>query len=264
MNAILTHIRINMYSENETNTPQILRTKDLSIFKTVEFNRDKSKKHIRDVVKIIKKENLLHLHPILVNESMEVIDGQHRLEAAKELGLEIFYIKSALSYEHILSSNLIQKNASLTDVIKFYAVKDGIPSYVFLHNTLLSLNLSAKGLIGLIFGSCMPALIEQIKEGRFQIPYDDSTLNRFISAYKNFIEFSKSKRITPLSMFSNFNFTIAFRNLVLVNGFVEQTFMNKLDMRWFDLRPQINSKEWCRQLLSIYNWKNHNPIQPDA
>lgn len=244
-----------------TETPQILRTKDYSIFKTVNFNRDKNKKHIRNVIKIIKKENLLHLHPILVNDAMEVIDGQHRLEAAKELDLEIFYIRSNLSYEHILSSNLIQKNASLNDVIKFYAVKDAIPSYMFLYQSLLNLNLSAKALIGLIFGSCMPALIEQIKEGRFQIPQDASILNRLIEAYKNFIEFAKSKRITPYSMFANFNFTIAFRNLVLIHGFVEQTFMNKLDMRWFDLKPQINSKEWTRQLISIYNWKNQNPLE---
>src|SRR5215469_12497290 len=109
--------------------PVILKTSDLSIFKNVSFNRDKNKKHIQDVVKIIKKENLLHLHPILVNNEMEVIDGQHRLEAAKDLGLEIFYIKSNLSYDHILTSNLIQKNATLIDVIKFYAMKDAIQDY---------------------------------------------------------------------------------------------------------------------------------------
>lgn len=241
--------------------PQIQKTEDYSIFKTVNFNRDKSKKHIQAVLKIIKKENLLHLHPILVNDAMEVIDGQHRLEAAKELGAPIFYIQSDLSYEHILSSNLLQKNASLNDVIKFYALKDSIPSYVFLHKTLMSLNLSAKGLIGLIFGSCMPALVEQIKEGKFQIPQDPSTLNRFIETYKNFIDFAKSKRITPYSMFTSSNFTIAFRNLMMIHGFIEQTFMNKLDMRWFDLKPQMNSKEWTRQLVSIYNWKNQNPLE---
>lgn len=240
--------------------PQIQQTIDYSIFKTVNFNRDKNKKHIQDVIKIIKKENLLHLHPILVNESMEVIDGQHRLEAAKELGLEIFYIKSDLSYQHILSSNLIQKNASLNDVIKFYALKDAIPSYVFLYQTLLNLNLSAKGLIGLIFGTCLPALVEQIKEGKFLLPQNPSVLNKFIESYKIFIEFVKSKRITPSSMFANSNFTIAFRNLVLLDGFMERTFMNKLEMRWFDLKPQINAKEWTRQLISIYNWKNQAPV----
>jgi len=241
--------------------PQIQKTKDYSIFNTVNFNRDKSKKHIQDVIKVIKKENLLHLHPILVNHNMEVIDGQHRLAAAKELDLEIFYIQSDISYEHILASNLIQKNASLNDVIKFYAIKDSIPSYIFLYQALQSLNLSAKGLIGLIFGSCMPALIEQLKDGKFQIPHNATVLNGFIESYKKFIEFAKSKRITPYSMFSNSNFTIAFRNLLMINGFSEQTFMNKLEMRWFELKPQMNSKEWTKQLINIYNWKNHNPIQ---
>lgn len=241
--------------------PKILRTKDFSIFKSVNFNRDKSKKHIKDVIKIIKKENLLHLHPILVNNSMEVIDGQHRLEAAKELDLEIFYIQSDLSYAHILSSNLIQKNASLIDVIKFYALKDAMPSYIFLYDAVLSLNMSAKGIIGLIFGTCLPALVEQIKDGKFQIPNDPTILNRYVESYQKFIEFVKSKRITPQAMFSNSKFTIAYRNLIMMNGFCEKTFMNKLDMRWFDLKPQISSKEWSRQLISIYNWKNQNPIE---
>lgn len=242
-------------------SPTILKTKDYSIFKSVGFNKDKRKKHIQDIIKSIKKENLLHLHPILVNKNMELIDGQHRLAAAKELDIEIFYIQAELSYEHILSSNLIQKNACLNDVIKFYAIKDAIPSYVFLYESLSSLNVSAKGLIGLILGSCMPALVEQIKEGRFQIPNDSHKINRFVNIYKNFIEFAKSKKITPYSMFSNSNFTIAFRNLIMVNGFSEQIFMNKLDMRWFDLKPQINSREWTRQLVSIYNWKNQNPLE---
>ena len=32
--------------------------------------------------------------PILVNEKMEVIDGQHRLQAQKELNLPTYYIKN--------------------------------------------------------------------------------------------------------------------------------------------------------------------------
>lgn len=243
-----------------TETPEILRTKEYSTFKMVNFNRDKSKKHILNVIKMIKKENLLHLHPILVNHQMEVIDGQHRLEAAKELGLEIFYIKSEVSYDHILASNLIQKNASLLDVIKFYALKDSFPDYVFLHKCLSSMSLSAKGLIGLIFGTCSPALVEFLKEGKFQLPADPRYVERQLNSYKNFMDFAKSKRITPYSMFSNSNFTIAFRNLILINGFSEQTFMGKLENRWFDLKPQASCKEWTRQLISIYNWKNHNPI----
>jgi len=241
--------------------PNISKTSDYSIFKNVTFNRDKNQKHIRNVIKIIKKENLLHLHPILVNKDMEVIDGQHRLEAAKELGLEVFYIQSDLSYEHILSSNLIQKNASLLDVIKFYALKDQIPDYVFLHKSLSEYRLSSKGLIGLIFGSCSPQMVEQIKDGRFRVPLNESYLTRYLDAYRKFIEFIQEKKIRPYSMFSNNNFTIAFRNLIRINGFLEHVFMNKLEMRWFDLKPQINSKEWTRQLIAIYNWKNQNPLE---
>lgn len=241
--------------------PIIIKTSDYSIFKTVGFNRDKNKKHIRGIKNILEKENLLHLHPILVNNKMEVIDGQHRLEAARELGLEIFYIQSDISYDHILNSNLIQKKMSLCDVIKFYSVKDKIEDYIRLRDYLMTLEISAKSLIGLIFGSASPVIIDHLKSGKFKMPKETEVIDKIIMSYMNFSGFCKSKRITPFSMIANFNFTIAYRNLILLTKFSESIFLAKLEMRWFDLKPKINSKEWTRQLINIYNWKNQSPIE---
>jgi len=240
--------------------PQIQRTKDYSIFKSVSFNREKNKRHIESIKKIISKENLLHLHPILVNEKMEVVDGQHRLEVAKELGLDVFYIQDQISYEHILNSNLFQKKLNLEDVIKYYALKDGIPSYVQFQEFIQLLDISPKSLMGLIFGTISISMIGFIKTGKFQMPNDTDVIDKLISSLKKFNQFIREKRITPFAMFSSANFTIAFRNLVLLNDYSEDIFFNKLQQRWFDLKPQLNSKEWTRLLVSIYNWKNHNPI----
>lgn len=240
--------------------PKILKTRDYSIFNTVNFNRDKRKNHINGVKKILQKENLLHMHPILVNQKMEVIDGQHRLAAAEELGLEVFYIQGDISYEHILNSNLLQKKLELKDVIKFYALKDHLEEYIKLKDYLETLDINPKSLIGLIFGSCLPPLIELIKSGKFKFPSDITKIEKLIFSYMNFLSFCKQKRVTPLSMFTNSHFTIAYRNLVLLQQFNESVFMAKLEMRWFDLKPQLNSKEWTKQLINIYNWKNQNPI----
>lgn len=243
-----------------SDAPQIQRTKDYSIFKMVRFNREKNKRHIESVKKIIAKENLLHLHPILVNEYMEVIDGQHRLEAAKELGVEVFYIKDKISYDHILHSNLFQKKMSLEDVIKFYSLKDKLPDYVQFNDYLHLLKISPKAFIGLLFGVISPALLEFIKTGNFKMPSSLHTVEKLVSSLSRFMHFVNEKRITPKSMFSSSSFTIAFRNLVLLNAFSEDIFMNKLELRWFELNPQLNTKEWTKQLIAIYNWKNHNPI----
>lgn len=246
-------------------TPQIQKTRDYDIFKSVSFNREKNKRHIESIKKIILKENLLHLHPILVNEKMEVVDGQHRLEAAKDLGLEIFYIQDKISYEHILNSNLFQKKLVLEDVVKFYALKDAIPSYIEFMEILGKTGLSPKSVIGLIFGVVSPPIMEFIKSGLFMMPNDKQQIEKIIYSYCKFKEFAVEKRVTPISMLTASSFTIAFRNLVLLAEYNETVFINKLAMRWFDLKPQINSKEWARLLISIYNWKNHNPItNPDG
>lgn len=240
--------------------PQILKTTDYSIFKNVNFNRDRKKSHILRIKKTIQKENLLHLHPILVNENMEVIDGQHRLEAAKELALEIYYIKSQVSYNHILNSNLTQKNLSLEDIIKFYAVKDKLQDYIMFREYIELLEISPKSIFGLFYGTFSPSIIEFIKSGKFSLPTNKSLMDKLISCYMNFRNFAKDKKIKPLFMITSCYFTVAFRNLVMLTEFNEAIFLNKLSQRWFDLKPQLNSKEWTKLLISIYNWKNQNPI----
>lgn len=240
--------------------PQIQKTSDYSIFHSVAFNREKNKRHIESIKKIITKENLLHLHPILVNEKMEIVDGQHRLEAAKELGLEVFYIQDKISYDHILNSNLFQKKLSLEDVIKFYAIKDAIPDYLEFQRLIDDLAISPKSMIGLIFGSVSKPMISFIKSGRFAMPVDKDVLEKITTSYRRLIDFVREKRITPYALFSSTNFSIAFRNLVLLADFNVDIFFSKLQQRWFDLKPQINAKEWTRQLIAIYNWKNHNPL----
>ena len=245
-------------------TPQIQKTKDYSIFKHVAFNRERNKRHIQAIKTIISKENLLHLHPILVNEKMEVVDGQHRLEAAKDLGLEVFYIQDKISYEHILNSNLFQKKLVLEDVVKFYALKDNIPSYVEFQEYINLLDLSPKAIIGLLFGTVSRPMIDFIKSGKFSMPQNTEIVEKLIFAFSKFKDFVKEKRITPFAMFSSSNFTVALRNLVLMGQYDERIFFNKLEQRWFDLKPQLNSKEWTRQLISIYNWKNHNPLELNA
>lgn len=245
--------------------PIIQKTYDYSIFKTVGFNREKSSKHIAGIKEILQKENLLHLHPILVNPKMEVIDGQHRLEAAKELNLPVFYIQSEISYDHILNSNLLQKKLSLNDVIKFYACKDLIPDYLALREFIELLSINPKALLGLIFGTCSRPVTEHIKSGKFKLPPDMNLINRIVQNYINFMNFIKDKKVTPISMFSCFHFTIAYRNLCLISTFKDQIFYSKLEHRWFELRPQRDAKEWTKKLLDIYNWKNQNPIDiPNA
>lgn len=244
-------------------SPKILVTTNYDIFKSLNFNRDKSKEHINNIVKMLKKENLLHLHPIIVNEQMELIDGQHRLEAAKELNLPVYYIKSKVSYQHIINSQALNRKLSLDDAIKFYATKDRIPSYVEFRAYVEKLELSCKSLIGLLFGSVTKPIVEFIKDGKFELPKENSIIYLTTSSYKRFLDYAIEKRFAPLHAFKSARFTIGFRNLILMHGFDIELFFKKLDMRWFEIRPQITALDWTRHLINdIYNFRNQNPLTP--
>ena len=244
--------------------PTIERTKDYDIFKNVKYNRAVDKRHVERMKAALIKENLLHLNPIIVNEKMEVIAGQHRLAAAKALNLEVFYIKGQVSDDHIVDNNLNHMKEDFGHVIKFFALKDANPDYIALHEFIELLEISPKAVMNLLFGSLSNATIDFIKSGKFKLPSNQEAVDKLIENFSLFKDFVKEKRITPLAMFGSSHFTVAFRNLVLLSEFSPVVWKNKLEQRWFELKPQLNSKEWTKQLIGIYNWKNHNPIQIDA
>lgn len=68
----------------------IKSTTDYEQFITLRGNRAISTHHVAQLIKSFQKHYLFS--PIMINEQNEVIDGQHRLTAAKELGLPVFYM----------------------------------------------------------------------------------------------------------------------------------------------------------------------------
>jgi hypothetical protein len=68
----------------------IYKTTDYDIFKTLAENRPISVKQVGKLVREIQRKNMLHIKPIDVTADMEVVDGQHRLAAARELGVPIY------------------------------------------------------------------------------------------------------------------------------------------------------------------------------
>ena len=65
-------------------------TTDYNLFTYLIGNRDIVDKHVKDLSSQIDERDLNI--PIIVNEKMEVCDGQHRLEACKHHQLPVYYI----------------------------------------------------------------------------------------------------------------------------------------------------------------------------
>lgn len=105
-------------------TQEILSTKDYGLFKEFNSNRELDDKHVRRLARKISEKNLLHINPIIVDADMYIIDGQHRLEAAKELGVPIYYmVSNRTSRSDISKLNSNKKNWKTMDYINFHTVE---------------------------------------------------------------------------------------------------------------------------------------------
>ena len=69
---------------------EVKKTTDYTLFKKLEGNRDVRKKNA--LVKSITEMDLTMCSPIIVSEDFRIVDGQHRFEACKELGLPIYFL----------------------------------------------------------------------------------------------------------------------------------------------------------------------------
>jgi hypothetical protein len=115
--------------QNNKEVNKVYKTNDLSIFKTLPGNRVPNLQHINRLTYSINKYGM-KCNPILVNDKWEVIDGQHRLEAAKIAKTYIFYIITpGYTLKEVHTLNLNQKNWSKSDYMDGYA-NMGIESYI--------------------------------------------------------------------------------------------------------------------------------------
>jgi hypothetical protein len=109
---------------------QIEQSNDYGRFKILQFNRRISKGHVAQLVEAFQeKPNILQYRPILTNEKLEVVDGQHRFEAAKSLGYPIYYtVGKGLNYKDAQKFNALQRNWTPIDYAESFA-KAGDKNY---------------------------------------------------------------------------------------------------------------------------------------
>lgn len=111
-----------------TASMQVHTTEDYFLFKSIEGNRNLNLLHLNRLRKSMSEKYLFTT--ILVNENYEIIDGQHRFEIIRELGLPLHYIvceNYGLPEVHIL--NATQKTWNSDDYLEGYC-KLGYPDYI--------------------------------------------------------------------------------------------------------------------------------------
>lgn len=99
----------------------VYRTDEYDVFNTLQGNRDVLAGRVSKIIKSIKANGYI-FNPIIVNENMEVIDGQGRLEALKILNMPVDYIiVDGLRIKDCIALNIYQTKWNTMDYINSFA-----------------------------------------------------------------------------------------------------------------------------------------------
>lgn len=226
--------------------PTILSTEDYSIFKTIKGNRVLSPAHVRNLKEAIDKNNESRkLAPILVNEKYEIIDGQHRLEAIKQLGLSVYYIM-----HKGLTLKTVQQ---LHSTAKQWQPMDYAQAFAKLGNGYYQMYIDAKrSPYGLNHDSLLRYLgledcvtSTSFKEGNFVVPNFDYSME-LLKQLSDFQPYYKRYNIR--------NFALAFLRLAQEPHYNHKRMMTQFEKYGNKLEERASEVGFFKSLNKIYNY----------
>ena len=254
--------------QNHKEVNKVYKTNDLSIFKSIDGNRVPNLQHIRRLADSIRVYGM-KCNPILVNEKMQVIDGQHRLLAAKEAESFVYYIVvDGYSLNEVHTLNLNQKNWTKKDYMEGYASM-GVESYIKLRDfsnknddytfsdcVSLCSNVSGGGNLNGLTNSMRKGIkklnqAEIFEEGTwrgkdFNLAQDWANKIRMVKPY--YVGYNKTTFIgTIITLFQNKNFDF-------------NEFMHKLRLQPTALVDCANREQYKTLIEDIYNWRSRNKV----
>lgn len=233
----------------------VLRTGNYEQFKLMPDNRNLNLLHVKRLVESFNERYLVC--PIIVNEKLEVIDGQHRLQACKETLKPVYYIVIkgyAIKEVQILNTN--QKNWNKMDFLNMYCAEgkkvyldfkkfmDDFPDFKIQATERILSERSSRGRTGEIGG--IKATMKDFEEGKLIIP----NLQRSYLNAKKIMEFKP--------FFSEFNsglFVSAILPLFISKTYQHKEMLHKLTVCPIKLYPCRDIEQYRLLLEDIYNHK---------
>jgi len=229
---------------------KILQTTNFDKFRDIRGNREINREHLKKLSNSILDNNMLDLNPIIVNEKMEVLDGQHRLLACKTLGIPVSYIvaeNGGIKEVRMLNSNV--RNWTMKNYLDSY-ISRGMEEYIkiqkFMDKTGSTLGVSILLLTGNLSKSSQ-SVTDGYRNGDFKASQEEYA-------------YEMIKKITELSKFCEDD---CYRNREFISalGFVYRSGYSHKDL----LEKMIQShakfvglqtrKQYIRKFEDILSWK---------
>lgn len=234
----------------------IKKTKDYDMFVFRDDNREKiDRAHVQKLVQSITARNMLDLKPILVNEKMEIIDGQHRLLAAQKLDVEIYYdVQKNIDASDIIRLNTT-KNWTTGDIFNFYC-KHEYPEYLKLQEFMKKNQLSLKIAIIISIGKAH-AQHADFKNGLFK--FNDEIMEADLDTCWDTINYIKKMNGHSPYVLSA-KFWQALLKIVQHYSFEADKWHSNVKKMVEHFTAKATTNDYVRMMQNIYNWRNNNKI----
>ena len=224
----------------------VKKTTDYDKFKFIDANRDQNRGHVEKIKAAFAEiGNLTKVQPILVNEKMQIIDGQHRFIAAKELEQPVYYTQmTGLGIAEARQMNILHRGWTVQDYANSYALT-GNQNYIkylrlkedygFGHTVILSCTTEEGHATN---------ILRDFREGNFVIHDEDAAVEK-LEFLSDLAEVADIVAYRPIAL--------ALLKLVRGENFDKDRMLKKIKVYGHKLERIDDIDANLRQLESIYN-----------
>lgn len=240
----------------------IEETKNYEIFKFYPGNRPIDQSNLDNLILSISTKNLLPERPIVINESFYVLDGQHRLEAAKRLNLPVSFVKKeGGNFKDIILLNSNQKNWKLDDYLRLFADGEKMPEYILLKDFMNRHHLKLKESLILAIGPFKEMNDgEKFKNGEFKFSDNLDYADILADKVKWVINLISSHNIKPLHRFKNTAFIKPLVIFITNHQLNWEMLQQRMEGNWFKIGTRPSTNLYLEMFCDIYNIRNQNKI----
>lgn len=233
---------------------KIQSTIDYNLFKRITGNRKLNKSHVRALTETLAdKPHLTQLNPIIVDKDYTIIDGQHRAEASKQLGLPIYYVKGDnLTLEDVQALNASSKNWTPVDFAKSFADNgnDNYAKYLD-YKSRFKLN---HDVLMVFLCQHKPMTSTAFKKGLFEVTIDPfNNVENLCKEHADLKPFYKG--------YNRRAFCLAFKELWDNKRYNHKRMLQKLEHYSNEIQDYSQVNDYIRMLERIYNKRSANKVR---
>ena len=224
-------------------------TTDYGLFKSIDGNRNLNLLHLNRLRKSMQERALFTI--ITVNERYEIIDGQHRFEVSKELGLPVHYVMCAgYGLNEVHTMNATSKTWNADDYLSGYC-QLGKSAYLTYQKFKEQYGFAHDSCMIILAGDCTGDTVKSFYSGTFKI-----------GNYKNAVECAERIQLVG-------QYYAGFKRRVFINAILQlfkkpqfefMEFLNKLRLNPSALTDCATVSQYITLIEEIYNYRRRDKV----